>query len=105
MKDPTASTVEAIRLDPRFDELVRRRARLSLTLLALTLAAYLGLTTLVAFAPGLLLTPAAEGSRITLGIVLAVFVIVLGWAMTYVYLRANAELDEMSSHIIAEAGE
>ena len=25
MKDPTASTVEAIRLDPRFDELVRRR--------------------------------------------------------------------------------
>lgn len=104
MQQPIAATVEAIRRNPRFDELVRRRARLSLTLLALTLAAYFGLTTLVAFAPGLLLTPAAEGSRITVGIALAVAVIVLGWAMTGIYVRANDELDQLGNRIIEEAG-
>lgn len=104
MQDSVSRTVDAIRRNPQFDELVRRRARLSLTLLALMLGAYLGLTTLVAFAPGLLQQPVAAGSQLTVGIVLAVFVIVLGGVMTGVYVRrANTEFDELSARIIVEA--
>jgi hypothetical protein len=45
--------------------------------LLLTPAAYAGLAKLVAFVPGLLMTPATEASRIALGSVLAVSVVVL----------------------------
>jgi uncharacterized membrane protein (DUF485 family) len=104
MQDSISRTVEAIRRDPRFDELVRRRRRLSLTLLALVLGTYFGLTTLVAFAPGLLLRPVADGSLVTVGILFAVSVIVLGGVMTGVYVRrANTELDELGARVLAEA--
>lgn len=56
--------------------------------LLLTPAAYAGLAKLVAFVPGLLMTPATEASRIALGSVLAVSVVVLGWAMTCACVRA-----------------
>lgn len=104
MQDSISRTVEAIRRNPRFDELVRRRRRLSLTLLALVLGAYFALTTLVAFAPGLLLRPLAAGTHVTIGILFAVSVIVFGGAMTGVYVRrANTELDELGARILSEA--
>ena len=104
MLDSYSRAVEAIRRHPGFKELVRRRGRLSLTLLALMLGTYFVLITLVAFAPGLLMQPLVEGSKITVGVFFAVFVIVFGIVMTGVYVRrANSELDELSDRVVMEA--
>jgi uncharacterized membrane protein (DUF485 family) len=98
-----AAIVERIRRHPRFAELVGRRARLSWTLIVLTLAAYFSLTALVALHPGLLRQPLGEGSQTSLGVVYAATVILVGWALTWLYVRrANGAFDDINKDILEE---
>ncbi|MDM0117450.1 DUF485 domain-containing protein [Variovorax sp. J22R133] len=99
-----AATVERIRRHPRFAELVGRRARLSWTLVVLTLAAYFGLAVLVAFRPGLLRQPLGEGALTNVGIVHATAVILVGWVLTWLYVRrTNGAFDDINNDILEEA--
>lgn len=96
-------TVERIRQHPKFQQMVVRRSRLSWTLLLIIMTGYYSLTTLVAFWPGILRQPVMEGSIINVGIVFGVAVIILGWALTWIYvLRANGEFDEINNQILSE---
>ncbi|WP_180863017.1 DUF485 domain-containing protein [Cupriavidus pauculus] len=104
MQDST--TTERIRRHPRFGELIRRRARLSWTLLILVLAPYLTLMLIVALQPQRLAQSLQPGTWLNLGIVIAVAIVLLGWATTWFYVRqANGELETMVQQILSEAAQ
>jgi uncharacterized membrane protein (DUF485 family) len=93
-----------IAADPRYRALVRRRGRLAWALTALMLAAYFGFILAVAFARPLLARPVGGGVT-TLGVIVAVGVILLGFALTAVYVRvANRRFDAAARELI-EPGE
>lgn len=95
-----------IQRHPRFRELVRRRARLSLGLLVLVLAPYLALMIAAAMQPQHLARPLHPGTLLNLGIALAVGIVLLGWVSTWYYVRrANGKLEAMVQQILAEAAQ
>jgi uncharacterized membrane protein (DUF485 family) len=79
--------------DPRYRDLVRRRGRLAGALTALMLLGYFGFILLVAFDRELLARPVGGGVT-TLGIPIAIGVIILGFVLTACYVRrANRHFD------------
>ena len=65
------------------------------------LVIYYGFIVVVAFAPKLLGTPVL--GVITLGIPVGVFIIVVAFVLTGIYVRrANSEFDELNRQIIEE---
>lgn len=100
--DPT----EAIRNNPKFHELVRRRSRFVWALSGLMLAVYYAFILLVAFAPELLGAPLAEGALTTVGIPVGVGIIVFAFLLTAIYVRrANRDFDGRNRAILGEADE
>ncbi|MFT4510392.1 DUF485 domain-containing protein [Caballeronia sp. 15711] len=98
-----SNAVERIMQQTLFRELVKRRSRLVWALMAVSLAAYFILTTVAAFWPALLSAPVAPGAMTTTGIVLATFAILLGWILTWVYVRqANGNLERLSDRLLEE---
>jgi uncharacterized membrane protein (DUF485 family) len=72
--------------------LARSRWKIAILLTAIMVAMYFGFIALIAFNKPLLATRVAPG--LTLGIVLGVFVIVVSWLLTWVYVRwANTHYD------------
>jgi uncharacterized membrane protein (DUF485 family) len=72
--------------------LARSRWKIAILLTAIMVAVYFGFIALIAFNKPLLATRVAPG--LTLGILLGVFVIVVSWLLTWVYVRwANAHYD------------
>ena len=72
--------------------IVRRRMRVSLSLLAILLVAYFGLLSLVAFAKHWLAIELVGG--LSLGLALAASVILGAWLLTWIYSRwAERRLD------------
>jgi uncharacterized membrane protein (DUF485 family) len=72
--------------------LAARRARVAGALTATVIAVYFGFILMIAFAKPLLATLLAPG--LSLGIALGALVIVLSWALTFVYVRwANRRYD------------
>jgi uncharacterized membrane protein (DUF485 family) len=58
----------------------------------------------VAFAPGFLGTPIAEGSVTTIGIPVGVLVIVSAFVLTGIYVaKANSTFDTLNQQIIEES--
>jgi uncharacterized membrane protein (DUF485 family) len=83
----------SIAADPRYQAFVRRRQRLAWGLTAVMLAAYFGFILLVAFDKPLLARPIGNGVT-SLGIPLAIGVILLGFVLTALYVRhANRHYD------------
>ncbi len=104
MSDTDSKVIRSIGLHPRFSELVRRRSRLSSTLMIMVLSTYSLLIALVCFYPKLLGNTVSENSPITYAVLLSVFVVVFGACMTALYVRrANTELDELSDRVVWEA--
>lgn len=90
--------------DPKFQELVRKRNGLAVTLSVLTLAIYLAFILLVAFDKPLLATKVGGGTT-SLGIVLGLVVIVAAFVLTAVYVvRANGRFDELTAQLEREYG-
>ena len=80
---PSHSTLEAVSA---------ARWRIAISLTAAMMAAYFGFILLVAFNKPLLGTRIAPG--LSLGILLGAIVIVVAWALTWIYIRwANAHYD------------
>lgn len=95
---------QRVRQNPKFQELVRRRGRLALTLSAVVLCAYYALMMAVAFAPDALRAPVAEGSSISVGFPLSAVVIVVSWLLTGVYSHfANGAFEDLNNEIVAES--
>ncbi|MDX1518904.1 MAG: DUF485 domain-containing protein, partial [Gammaproteobacteria bacterium] len=65
------------------------------------MAMYFCFILIIAFAPGIFATPVFEGSVITWGIPVGIFVIVLSFLLTGIYvLRANTEFDHLTRDIV-----
>jgi uncharacterized membrane protein (DUF485 family) len=93
--------IEAIRRDPHFQTLVRRRMRFALALTAATLIIYFGYIAVVAFAPQWL--GVSIGGGMTLGIPIGLLVIVAAFALTALYVhRANTEYDALTRRILED---
>ena len=97
--------IEKIRSHPGYRALVRRRRRLAWTLTAIMLAAYFGYVLLIAFNREWLATPIGGGVT-TIGIPIGLGLILLGIALTAIYVRrANHEFDARLAAILKDIGE
>ena len=90
-----------VEADPAFQQLVSRRGRLAVSLSAVVLIAYYGFMAVVAFAPGWLGRPLADGSVLTIGVPIGAVLIVGSWLLTGWYVaRANGEFDRLTREIV-----
>lgn len=101
----SSAVYERIRSNPRFDQLVAARSRLSWTLSAIVLVVFYGLILVVAFNPALMgQRLGGETSMVTLGVVVILSMFIVFWLFTAVYVhRANTTFDDMTKAIVQEA--
>ncbi len=94
-----------IRENPKFEQLVRARSRLSWTLSLIVLVLFFGLILTVAFNPQLMgQRLGGETSAFTLGVAVIFTLFVFFWVLTALYVRrANTEFDELTRRILADA--
>lgn len=92
-----------IRSNPKFAELTQKRSRFGWQLSILMLLIYVVFILLIAFAPGVLGTPVAQGAVTTVGIPVGIVIILSAFVLTGIYVRrANAEFDELNRQIIED---
>jgi uncharacterized membrane protein (DUF485 family) len=92
--------------DPEFHELEKKRGRFSWFLASIVLLMYFSFILIIAFAPQIFATPLFENSIVTWGIPVGLFVILLSFLLTGVYVyRANGEFDQLTKDIIDHAKE
>ncbi|SBT10273.1 conserved hypothetical protein; putative inner membrane protein involved in acetate transport [Candidatus Accumulibacter aalborgensis] len=95
---------ERMRVNPKFQKLVHERGRFAWTLATIVLVLFYGFFMLVAFKPGLLGQPIAEGSMWAIGYTVELCMFVFFWLLTVVYVRrANGEFDDLTAELIKEA--
>jgi uncharacterized membrane protein (DUF485 family) len=90
--------------DPEFHELEKKRGRFSWLLASIVLLTYFSFILVIAFAPQIFAIPVANGSVITWGIPIGLFVIILSFLLTGIYVyRANSEFDRLTKDIVEHA--
>ena len=95
---------ENIKRDPRYAQLVQRRARVANTLALTVIGVFFSFVLLVAFVPSFIAQRIWDDSNITVGIALGLFQFVFFCLMTWVYVRrANGEFDTLSEQIVQDA--
>lgn len=95
---------ERMRANPKFQELVTKRTRFAVTLAAIVLTMFYGFVMVVAFNPVALGQPLSEGSMLTVGVAVELFMFIFFWALTAVYVkRANTEFDALTQEIVKAA--
>lgn len=102
----SSAIYQRMRSNPKFDELVARRSRFAWLLAAIVLVLFYGFVMVVAFAPGVLGTPVADGSMLTVGVAAGLFMFSFFWLLTALYVRrANGQFDALTAEIVADAKE
>lgn len=100
----SSAMYQRMRANPKFQELVARRGRFAGILAVVVLVMFYGFVMIVAFNPTALGQPVAEGSKLTVGVALELFMFIFFWVLTAVYVRrANTEFDVMTQEIVQEA--
>jgi uncharacterized membrane protein (DUF485 family) len=100
----SSAMYERMRVNPKFQELVARRGRFAWTLSFVVLSMFYGFVMVVAFNPTSLGQPVSEGSMLTVGVAVELFMFIFFWALTAVYVkRANTEFDALTQEIVKEA--
>ena len=100
MNNPVVAKIQA---NPRYQELKRKRNAFGWTLTILMLVVYYGYIGLIAFDKEFLAKPLGTGVT-TIGIPIALFVIVFTVAITLFYIRrANNEYDQLTQQILKDA--
>jgi len=95
---------EHMRTNPKFQELVTRRGRFAWTLAIIVLTMFYGYVLTIAFNPTALGRPVAEGSMLTVGVAVELFMFIFFWVLTAVYVRrANNEFDALTQDLIRDA--
>lgn len=93
-----------MRDNPKFQLLVDKRGRFAWTLSAIVLTMFYGFVMVVAFSPASLGRPIAEGSMVTVGVAVELFMFIFFWLLTAVYVRrANTEFDALTEEILMDA--
>jgi len=101
----TIQTIDDIKNNPRYQELVRTRSRFAWTLTILMLFVYYTFIMTIAFKPELLAIPMADGSVISIGIPIGIVIILFSFLITGLYVyRANNVYDGMLDEIKSELG-
>ena len=91
--------------DAEFRSLASQKNTVSLILTIIELVLYFGFIGLIAYDKSFLAEKIAEGSAITIGIPIAVGVIVLSWVLTGIYIFwANSSYDEMVKRVKKRVG-
>ena len=104
MSDSTDTIVARIEANPKYHELKRKRNGFGWTLTVLMLIVYYGFIGMIAFDKAFLATPIGPGKITTLGIPLALGLMVFTIAITGFYVRrANKEFDKLTEEIVEEA--
>ncbi len=100
----SSAMYERMRANPKFQELVSRRERFAWILAFIVLTMFYGFVMVVAFSPASLGQPIAEGSRVTVGVAVELFMFIFFWLLTALYVRrANTEFDALTQEIVKEA--
>lgn len=87
-----------------FKELVKKRNNFSWMLSIVMLLAYYSFILIVAFYPEFFGKPVSEGSVTTYGIPIGLFIIILSFVLTGIYVfKTNREFDELTKKIIEES--
>jgi cation/acetate symporter len=100
----SSAMYERMRANPKFQELVSKRGRFAWTLAIVVLTMFYGFVMVVAFNPTALGQPVSEGSMLTVGVAVELFMFIFFWSLTAVYVkRANSEFDALTQEIVKEA--
>ena len=100
----SSAMYEHMRTNPKFQELVTRRGRFAWTLAIIVLTMFYGYILTIAFNPTSPGRPVAEGSMLTIGVAVELFMFIFFWVLTAVYVRrANTEFDALTQEIVKEA--
>jgi cation/acetate symporter len=100
----SSAMYERMRANPKFQELVGKRTRFATILAAIVLSMFYGFVMVVAFSPASLGQPVSEGSMLTVGVAVELFMFIFFWVLTAVYVkRANTEFDALTQEIVKEA--
>ncbi len=95
---------ERMRVNPKFQELIATRGRFAWTLSFIVLILFYGFVMAVAFIPGTLGQPVSEGSMLTIGVAVELFLFIFFWGLAAFYVkRANTEFDAMTQEVIKQA--
>ena len=87
--------------DPKFHELEKKRGTFSWLLTLIILICYFSFIMVIAFFPQLFAQTLSPDSSITWGIPVGLFIIVISFLLTGIYVyRANREFDSISKKII-----
>jgi len=96
----SSKMINSILEDPEFKELARQKNKVSLILTITELVLYFGFIGLIAYNKPFLATKLSAGSAMTMGIPIAVGVIILSWILTGIYIFwANSVYDEKVKRI------
>ena len=95
---------ETIRANPRFQELVKRRARINGALFWISMVIYFSLILTVAFAPDVLRTPLFAGGVVTIGWPIGAVVVIGPWLLTLVYIHFAKADTATIKQIFKESG-
>ena len=97
------ATVEQVKNNPKFQQLVKARSAFAWKLSIAMLVVYYAFILTIAFSPETL--GASMGGIITVGIPVGVGIIVFAFILTGIYVkRANTEFDALTQQIKEEAG-
>lgn len=100
----SSAMYSSMRQNPKFKQLVAKRTGFAVTLAVITLVMFYGFVMVVAFNPAALGQPVAEGSMLTVGVAVELFMFIFFWVLTAVYVRrANGEFDAITQELIKDA--
>jgi uncharacterized membrane protein (DUF485 family) len=101
----SGKTAHAILEDPDFQALASQKRTISTILTIVELTLYFGFIALIAFNKPFLSGTLAAGSATTIGIPIAVGVILLSWALTGIYVYwANTSYDRLVERVREKIG-
>ena len=91
---------DIVKHDPNYQQLVKTRSAFAMKLTIAMLVVYFSFILTIAFEPSLLSMPLFEGSVITLGIPIGIFIIIFAFVLTGIYtFKANNEFDTLSKKV------
>lgn len=92
------------RKSPYFAQLVSERSKLTWALSITVLVIFYGFVLLAAFFPGVIGARVAEGSTLTIGVAVGLFIFVFFWLlMAYYVWRANTAYDALNAKIVDDS--
>ena len=95
----TKEQVTQIKNNPKYQELISKRSSFAWKLSAIMLVIYYSFIMIIAFKPELLGQRLGD-SVITVGIPLGIFIILISFILTGIYVRrANSEFDALSEEV------